>query len=346
MRAWERVELVNDDPVACAIYTDRIFDVILNVPRDRRCSPFRPYVVRDYFKRVEFQQRGSAHVHAILCLENAPDEEELSGVDGAMPRTVAMWGRTKCRFGAPFMPSESTRIVVPFPPLPPLLADDAGGCDSTTEAERVRRQRLKAKYAEMHEALEHGEFANLDEFLRAFDVRSRDEYSEILRAGATRPHVLHPRTPAEKRERVRVRKTRDELDKLPASSTDVWKPKVIQKYEARCQPELENVCLADFVSKYVPIVQASAIAVHNSQGATYASVVYNYSRTHPQKLVYVALSRCTHLGALYLTNALGDHSFYHREDNPDRAMTDEFRRLENRRLQTVIGRYLDALRRE
>ncbi|KAH7986919.1 hypothetical protein HPB49_026037 [Dermacentor silvarum] len=94
------------------------------------------------------------------------------------------------------------------------------------------------------------------------------------------------------------------------------------------------------------IVQASAITVHKSQGATYASVVYEYSRTHPQKLVYVALSRCTHLGGLYLTNALGDHSFYHREDNTDRAMTDEFRRLENHRLQTVTGRYLDALRRE
>lgn len=51
----------------------------------------------------------------------------------------------------------------------------------------------------MHEALEHGEFASLDEFLRAFDVRSGEEYSEILRAGASRPCVLHARTPAEKR---------------------------------------------------------------------------------------------------------------------------------------------------
>ncbi|XP_077544982.1 uncharacterized protein LOC144158176 [Haemaphysalis longicornis] len=90
MRSWERVELVNEDPVACAIYTDRIFDVILNPLRDRRCSPFRRYVVRDYFKRVEFQQRGSAHVHTILWLENAPADEELSGVDGAMPKTLEM----------------------------------------------------------------------------------------------------------------------------------------------------------------------------------------------------------------------------------------------------------------
>ncbi|XP_077528529.1 uncharacterized protein LOC144140902 [Haemaphysalis longicornis] len=90
MRSWERVELVNEDPVACAIYTDHIFDVILNILRDRRCSPFRPYVVRDFFKRVEFQQRGSAHVHTVLWLENAPVDEELSGVDGAMPQTLEM----------------------------------------------------------------------------------------------------------------------------------------------------------------------------------------------------------------------------------------------------------------
>ncbi|KAH7978537.1 hypothetical protein HPB49_005815 [Dermacentor silvarum] len=60
----------------------------MNVLRDKRCSPFRPYVVRDYFKRVEFQQRGSAHVHVILWLEDAPEDEELSGAEGAMPKTL------------------------------------------------------------------------------------------------------------------------------------------------------------------------------------------------------------------------------------------------------------------
>ncbi|KAL3199743.1 hypothetical protein MRX96_053700 [Rhipicephalus microplus] len=79
MMAWERVELVNEDPVACAMYVNRIFDVIMNVLADRNCSPFRPYVIRDYFKRVEFQQRGSAHVHVILWLEEAPDEEAHRG---------------------------------------------------------------------------------------------------------------------------------------------------------------------------------------------------------------------------------------------------------------------------
>ncbi|KAH9367914.1 hypothetical protein HPB48_008366 [Haemaphysalis longicornis] len=215
---------VNEDPVACAIYTGRIFDVILNIQRDRRCSPFRPYVVRDFFKRVEFQQRGSAHVHTVLRLENALVDEELSGVDGAMPQTLEMVrtlltldtdllcrprtqchahthtcykrGRTQCRFGAPFMPSDETRIVVPFPPL--MAVDQSGALAPHEEAERLRRQQLKAKYNEMHQGLEHGDFDSLEQFLRGFDVASREQYLEILRAGANRLYVLHER-PAQKR---------------------------------------------------------------------------------------------------------------------------------------------------
>lgn len=69
----QRVELVNNDTVACAIYTHRVFYVVKNILKDKRCSPYRPYVVLDYFKRVEFQQRGSTHVHIILWLDNAPE---------------------------------------------------------------------------------------------------------------------------------------------------------------------------------------------------------------------------------------------------------------------------------
>lgn len=135
----QRMELANNDSVTCAAYTHRILNAILYVLRDRRCSPFQPYVVIDFFKRVEFQQRGSAHIHTILWLDNV--EEELCS---NMPRTMQMidalltfdtdllkrtqtqihahthtcykWGQTKCRFGAPYMPSNETNIVLPFPP--------------------------------------------------------------------------------------------------------------------------------------------------------------------------------------------------------------------------------------
>ncbi|KAH7967070.1 hypothetical protein HPB49_022151 [Dermacentor silvarum] len=93
-----------------------------------------------------------------------------------------------------------------------------------------------------------------------------------------------------------------------------------------------------------PLVQASAITVHKSQGGTYSSIVYEYSKTHPQKLVHVALSRCTNVDNLYLTNAKGDHHFPHKASNEDRAMLNEFQRLEQHRLPTLTQRYLTALR--
>lgn len=42
-----------------------------------------------------------------------------------------------------------------------------------------------------------------------------------------------------------------------------------------------------------PLVQASAITVHKSQGRTYSAVVYEYAR-NPQKLVYVGDSPWSH----------------------------------------------------
>ncbi|KAL3174688.1 hypothetical protein MRX96_011085 [Rhipicephalus microplus] len=54
--------------------------------QDRRKELFAMIRQLDFFKRVEFQQRGSAHIHTILWLDNAPQEE----VSGNMPRTLEM----------------------------------------------------------------------------------------------------------------------------------------------------------------------------------------------------------------------------------------------------------------
>jgi len=40
-------------------------------------SPAEPIgKIKDYFYRVEFQQRGSPHVHCLFCVENAPKLNE------------------------------------------------------------------------------------------------------------------------------------------------------------------------------------------------------------------------------------------------------------------------------
>lgn len=82
--------------------------------------------------------------------------------------------------------------------------------------------------------------------------------------------------------------------------------------------------------------------MHKSKGGTYSSIVYEYNKTHPHKLVYVALSSCTNLNNLYLTNSTGDHRFHHKDSNVDKSMVDEFQCLEQHRLPTLTQRYLQA----
>uniref|UniRef100_L7LSC4 Putative tick transposon n=1 Tax=Rhipicephalus pulchellus TaxID=72859 RepID=L7LSC4_RHIPC len=55
-------------------YFHNLMCVILNVLCSHIHSPFKPYRVVDYFKRIEFQRWGSPHAHILLWLENAPDE--------------------------------------------------------------------------------------------------------------------------------------------------------------------------------------------------------------------------------------------------------------------------------
>ncbi|KAH7986030.1 hypothetical protein HPB49_026153 [Dermacentor silvarum] len=38
----DHIELWHNDPVACAIYVNRLFDVILNILKDSRLSLFKP----------------------------------------------------------------------------------------------------------------------------------------------------------------------------------------------------------------------------------------------------------------------------------------------------------------
>ncbi|XP_042150478.1 uncharacterized protein LOC121838350 [Ixodes scapularis] len=92
-----------------------------------------------------------------------------------------------------------------------------------------------------------------------------------------------------------------------------------------------------------PLVQASAITVHKSQGGTYSEVVYEYAKTHPQTLVHFALSHCTDINTLYLANSSADHCFHHKDTNADKNMAVEFERLQKHKLDTVTHWYLHVL---
>ena len=68
---WEgKTSLVQSNPVTCVRYFDhRVQRFINNVLK----SSHQPLgKINDFFYRVEFQQRGSPHIHMIIWIENAP----------------------------------------------------------------------------------------------------------------------------------------------------------------------------------------------------------------------------------------------------------------------------------
>ena len=84
--SWsEKCTLISSHPTICSLYFDnrvkKFYKHILKSPH----SPFGKLV--NFFYRVEFQHRGSPHIHSLLWIENAPhyennsDEEIIKYID-------------------------------------------------------------------------------------------------------------------------------------------------------------------------------------------------------------------------------------------------------------------------
>lgn len=48
--------------------------VLIRILETKKFSPFGKYYVVNYFKRIEFQHRGSPHAHILLWLANASSD--------------------------------------------------------------------------------------------------------------------------------------------------------------------------------------------------------------------------------------------------------------------------------
>lgn len=66
----QKSKLVQKDPATCTRYFDHCFRTFVNTVLKSDHHPIGK--VLDFFYRVEFQQRGSPHVHMIVWIENAP----------------------------------------------------------------------------------------------------------------------------------------------------------------------------------------------------------------------------------------------------------------------------------
>ena len=140
--SWsEKCSLISSHPTVCSLYFDnrvkKFYRHILKSPH----SPFGQLV--NFFYRVEFQHRGSPHIHSLLWIQNAPhyennsDEEIIKYIDSIIScekknnddenKSIQLQlhkhskscikkinNTKKCRFGAPWPPMNETRILYPL----------------------------------------------------------------------------------------------------------------------------------------------------------------------------------------------------------------------------------------
>ena len=137
--SWqEKTNLVQKDPVTCSRYFDHRVEEFLNTVLKSSCEPIGK--VKQFFYRLEFQQRGSPHIHMLVWIENAPNLERSSReeieqfVDNYLTcstdneetvnlvklqthkhsRTCRKKGKPICRFGFPILPFPRTMLLYPL----------------------------------------------------------------------------------------------------------------------------------------------------------------------------------------------------------------------------------------
>lgn len=134
--SWtDKCELIKKDPVTCSRYFHHRFQVFMQKILKRSLNPLGQIV--DFFFRVEFQQRGSPHIHMLLWIENAPiygetttkeietfierhckcsKNEEISELINYQThrhaRTCKKRGKNVCRFNFPLPPMPETKILL------------------------------------------------------------------------------------------------------------------------------------------------------------------------------------------------------------------------------------------
>ncbi|KAL9974360.1 hypothetical protein ACROYT_G011384 [Oculina patagonica] len=191
---WEKKsKLIQKDPVSCA----RNFDyMVQRLIYDVLKSDVMPVgEIADFFYRVEFQQRRSPHIHALLWIKNAPhfelrsNNEIIEFVDKYLTcenntsvemvdlvnlqthrhaKTCKQKGQKICRFNFPLPPMRTTIILSPL--NKENLTDD--------ELRDVKDQSDKIK--ESLDDMKYGLDISFDEFLNKLSL-TEEQYIRAVR---------------------------------------------------------------------------------------------------------------------------------------------------------------------
>ena len=127
----EKCRLIQSDPVTCARHFDyQISQFLTNFLLNDHAQPLGS--ISDWFYRVEYQQRGSPHIHMLIWLESVPvfgvnqiiswkwpaDDPELQKLVKRQfhrhSHTCKKKSKNECRFNYPQPPMRATEILYPL----------------------------------------------------------------------------------------------------------------------------------------------------------------------------------------------------------------------------------------
>ncbi|KAJ8017840.1 hypothetical protein HOLleu_44503 [Holothuria leucospilota] len=205
----EKSDLIQSDPVTCSRHFDYSVHRFIS---DVMQSSYHPVGhIIDYFYRVEFQQRGSPHIHMLAWIKDAPqygsatNEQVVSFVDKYVlcnkpPSSVnnsvklqshshAKTCRKKrqgvCRFGFPLPPVPRTMILTP--------ASDSNQ-ENGNESIPVLYKRIKEYLDGLK--LADDVTTTFEEMLQILDM-TEDQYVHAIRWSLTADKLFLKRSPSE-----------------------------------------------------------------------------------------------------------------------------------------------------
>ena len=209
----ERAELIRRDPVTCARYFDHRSKELFRVLRSEVCPLGK---LTDFYMRIEFQQRGSPHVHSLLWIENAPKygisplNEVIEFIDRTitckLPNTDSLLSDgeidlqrhkhthtcykrksfRRCRFGIPYPPMVQTQILEP-------LDFNANTASKEEIAQNKSLKETAIKIYTLIDNFDKGDtdlnIISIEDFLQNLSL-THDEYITALRSCLKRPTVF------------------------------------------------------------------------------------------------------------------------------------------------------------
>ena len=200
----EKCRLVQSDPVTTSRYFDNRVHEFFKIVLKSECHPLGK--ITDHFVRVEFQHRGSPHVHVLLWVKSAPkyhqdDESEIIqfidrhvSCSSSVPKDHAEYleyqkhrhsktcrknGRDICRFGHPIPPMRQTCILTPL--------------EDITATDEENFLKIKSKLQEFGQ----GENMTFDRFLENVLRMNEENYIRAVRSSITSPKVFLKRSTEE-----------------------------------------------------------------------------------------------------------------------------------------------------